>query len=78
MHTMTQKKGTTFLLRINLFNKQCSLTKFSTLIVNKFIINVTYLISGIRIISAPFYGKSVTQDIMSLAMVITEQDCVTG
>jgi len=63
IYTVKQRKGTTFLLRISLFNMQCNSTKFSTwllvLLVNIIIdVRPTHLISAIyTIICAPFYAK---------------------
>jgi len=60
-YAVRQNKGTTFLLWINvLIHTHCNLTKFSILLfLMNIIINVTYLISGITLISTPFYAKSV-------------------
>jgi len=46
IYTVRQKKETTFHLRINLFNMQCNLTKFSTLIVSVSIMDANYLVTG--------------------------------
>jgi len=80
-----QRKGTTFLLRISLFNMQCNSTKFSTrLLVGLLLVNIiidvrpTHLISAIYTNLRTFLCKSVTYDITSLTMTFTEEDRVTG
>jgi len=79
IYTVMQKKGTTFLLWLNLLIQNVIWQNLVLLLSTNIIVDVTYLISGIYTIFRTFLcQKSMKWDITSLTMVFREEDRSTG
>jgi len=79
IYTVMQKKGTTFLLWLNLLIQNVIWQNLVLLLSTNIIVDVTYLISGIYTNFRTFLcQKSMKWDITSLTMVFREEDLSTG